>query len=54
MLGVVQAVKQLSRMIGICHLPGKKLIALYAITVTVWGHMWRKVAVTTTCFVITA
>ena len=53
-LGVVQVVKQLSQMIGICHVLGVKLIEPHAVKVTVWGHMCRKPAASTTCSLITA
>ena len=53
-LGVVQVVKQLSQMIGICHQLGVNLIEPHATSITVWGHMCRKLAASTTCFLITA
>ena len=53
-LGVVQVVKQLSQMTGICHVLGVKLIEPHAVNVTVWGHMCRKLAASTTCSLITA
>ena len=51
---VVQVVKPLSQMIGICHLLGMKLKEQPAVNATAWDHMCRRLAANITYFMITA